>query len=44
MSLGQAKGARFALYSTDWRALGEMYRGVLTRVRGTQIDAILRPG
>jgi 2-keto-3-deoxy-L-rhamnonate aldolase RhmA len=44
LAFWQAKGARFALFSTDWRALGEGYRTVLTRVRGTAIAPIRRPG
>jgi 2-keto-3-deoxy-L-rhamnonate aldolase RhmA len=39
----QEKGARFLVYSSDWRTLGEGYRAVLSAARGTPSGPIRRP-
>jgi 4-hydroxy-2-oxoheptanedioate aldolase len=39
----QGKGARFALFSSDWRALGEGYRAGLSAARGQEIGPVRRP-
>jgi 2-keto-3-deoxy-L-rhamnonate aldolase RhmA len=39
----QTKGARFLVYSSDWRTLGEGYRTVLSAARGTAAGPIRRP-
>ena len=39
----RASGARFMMFSSDWRALGEGYRAVLSAVRGREIGPVRRP-
>lgn len=43
LTLWQSKGARFVLYSSDWREIGEGFRTVLSRVRGTDSGPVRRP-
>jgi 2-keto-3-deoxy-L-rhamnonate aldolase RhmA len=40
----RGKGARFVMFSSDWRALGEGYRTALAQARGTAIGPMKRPG
>jgi 2-keto-3-deoxy-L-rhamnonate aldolase RhmA len=43
LSLWHDKGARFVMYSSDWRALGEGHRMGLSKVRGRAIGPVRRP-
>jgi 4-hydroxy-2-oxoheptanedioate aldolase len=44
LALWHGKGARFLLFSSDWRAMGEGYRTVLSKLRGGAIGPVRRPG
>jgi 2-keto-3-deoxy-L-rhamnonate aldolase RhmA len=39
----RGRGARFLLYSSDWRAMGEGYRSALSQARGKEIGPVKRP-
>ena len=43
LAFWQSKGARFVLFSSDWRSLGEGYRAGLTMLRGQEIGPVRRP-
>lgn len=43
LTVWQSKGARFILFSSDWRALSEGYRASLSRARGKDVGPVKRP-